>query len=60
MTEPRVEEETPTKACPMCAGSGKVRDYVTGMTPFAAGTYQTIDFENINLADYLISPIYGT
>ena len=54
------EQETPMKDCPMCAGSGKVRDYVTGMTPFAAGTYQTIDFDKINLADYTITAICGT
>jgi len=54
------EQETPQKECPMCAGSGKVRDYATGMTPFAAGTYQTVDFERLDIKDYVVNAICGT
>lgn len=51
-------EEEPRITCPMCAGTGKVRDYTPGMTPFSAGTYITID--PMDLEQYDITAMYGT
>ncbi len=50
--------EFPTKECPMCAGSGKVRDYKLAPLAGAAATYFVIDPEK--LKDYDFTAMYGT
>lgn len=52
------EEELPEKPCAFCAGTGKVRDYKMSSSPFAAGTYHTID--PLVLDGLSIYPIAGT
>lgn len=39
--EPSFPEDEPKIPCPMCAGSGKIRDYKAENTPFPASTYVT-------------------
>lgn len=51
-------DEQPEKTCPMCAGTGKVRDYPMGITPNSVGTYFTVDPEVLKNLDYI--PMYGT
>ena len=51
-------DEHPEKTCPMCAGTGKVRDYHMDITPNSVGTYFTIDPEVLKFLD--CTPIYGT
>lgn len=44
------EEETPKETCWMCAGTGKIRKYELGPSPYAAGTSFVpayIDFSNV-------------
>ena len=51
-------EEEYQKACPMCAGTGKVRDYKLTPVAHGAGTFFTInpDF----LAEYDFTAMIGT
>lgn len=52
------EEDEPQRDCPFCAGSGKVRDYKWGPSPFAAST--TFSTQGIvDLSNY-VYPICGT
>ena len=66
MTEPAgvetPEEDVPQKPCPMCAGSGKVRDYVFNVsTSVAAGAATSYMIDMNNLQPWMIStPICGT
>lgn len=43
------------RECPMCAGTGKIRDDGTSLSPFSAGTYFAIDPEIFRDFDWLIT-----
>ena len=58
MTTPEQPEEEPQKPCPMCAGTGKVRDYKLTPAMHGAGTFFTID--PADLERYNFTAICGT
>lgn len=45
MTQP---EEEPRRECPMCAGTGKVRDYGFTLMSMTASTFYTVDPTDFN------------
>jgi hypothetical protein len=50
MTEQPDEELQ--EACPMCAGTGKVRDYKMSPSSSGASTFFTIDIGNLGKYDF--------
>jgi hypothetical protein len=54
------DEELPRKECPMCAGSGKVRDYQLSITPNGVPSYFTVDPETFKLEGYDFLNFCGT
>ena len=53
-----MSEEQPEKTCPMCIGTGKVRDYKIDPSGFPASTNFVVDPLKIGLG--LLSATYGT